>query len=165
MLACKNIRSPHPGTHVSRFRRYISSHGASIQKTKVFLEKESSRLMERQAALWAAQTSSSQVPSLEGGVTEEMIRNIQEVGRSVTHPLQNNNWCDDWWDGVDFKMLSAAYLPSFCQEARNVVELQRAVQRGNTLLRRKEEQLQQLESSIAEEVRRKQQQSVSAVLQ
>lgn len=38
-----------------------------------------------------------------------------------------------------------------------MVELQRAVQRGNTLLRRKEEQLQQLESSIAEEVRRKRQ--------
>lgn len=36
-----------------------------------------------------------------------------------------------------------------------MVELQRAVQRGTTLLRRKEEQLQQLESSIAEEVRRK----------
>lgn len=35
-----------------------------------------------------------------------------------------------------------------------MVELQRTVQRGNTLLRRKEEQLQQLESSIAEEVRR-----------
>lgn len=34
-----------------------------------------------------------------------------------------------------------------------MVELQRTVQRGNTLLRRKEEQLQQLESSLAEEVR------------
>uniref|UniRef100_A0A3B4WZF8 Centrosomal protein of 164 kDa n=1 Tax=Seriola lalandi dorsalis TaxID=1841481 RepID=A0A3B4WZF8_SERLL len=44
-----------------------------------------------------------------------------------------------------------------CQEARNVAELQQTVQRGNSLLRRKEEQLQQLESSIAEEVRRKHQ--------
>lgn len=44
-----------------------------------------------------------------------------------------------------------------------MVELQRTVQRGNTLLRRKEEQLQQLESSIAEEVRRKHQ-LVSVVL-
>lgn len=35
-----------------------------------------------------------------------------------------------------------------------MAELQRTVQRGNSLLRRKEEQLQQLESSIAEEVRR-----------
>jgi len=33
-----------------------------------------------------------------------------------------------------------------------VVELQRTVQRGNALLRRKEEQLLQLESSMAEEV-------------
>ncbi|XP_008296902.1 centrosomal protein of 164 kDa [Stegastes partitus] len=108
--------SPLPDSHssVDEFRRYISSHGASIQKTKVFLERESSRLMERQAALHAAQTSSTQVPNREGGVTEEMIRNLQ-------------------------------------QEARNVSELQRTVQRGNTLLRRKEEQLQQLESSMAEE--------------
>ncbi|XP_035856970.1 centrosomal protein of 164 kDa isoform X2 [Sander lucioperca] len=108
--------SPVPDSHSSmdEFQRYISTHGASIQKTKVFLERESSRLMERRAALRAAQTSSFQDPNHDGGVTEEMTRNLQ-------------------------------------QEARNVVELQRAVQRGTTLLRRKEEQLQQLESSIAEE--------------
>ena len=35
-----------------------------------------------------------------------------------------------------------------------MADLQRAVQRGNSLLRRKEEQLQQLETSMAEEVRR-----------
>ncbi|XP_032363158.1 centrosomal protein of 164 kDa [Etheostoma spectabile] len=108
--------SPVPDSHSSmdEFRRYISTHNASIQKTKGFLERESSRLMERRAALRAAQTSSFQDPSHDEGVTEEMTRNLQ-------------------------------------QEARNVVELQRAVQRGTTLLRRKEEQLQQLESSIAEE--------------
>ncbi|XP_075957093.1 uncharacterized protein cep164 isoform X2 [Anarhichas minor] len=108
--------SPVPDSHGSmdEFRRYISSHGASIHKTKLFLERESSRLMERQAALRAAQTSSSQDPDQDGGVTEEVIRTLQ-------------------------------------QEARHVVELQRTVQRGNTLLRRKEEQLQQLESSMAEE--------------
>lgn len=44
-------------------------------------------------------------------------------------------------------------MVSFIQEARNVVELQRTVQRGNSLLRRKEEQLQQLQSSIADRVR------------
>ncbi|XP_034557696.1 centrosomal protein of 164 kDa-like isoform X2 [Notolabrus celidotus] len=108
--------SPIPDSHssIDEFRRYISSHGASIQKTKRFLEKESNRLMERQAALQAAQTSSSEDPNQDGGVTEEMIRNLQ-------------------------------------QEARKVVELQRTVQIGNTLLRRKEEHLQQLESSLAEE--------------
>lgn len=36
-----------------------------------------------------------------------------------------------------------------------MVERQQAVQRGNALLRRKEEQLQQLESSLADEVGRK----------
>ncbi|KAG7479546.1 centrosomal protein of 164 kDa isoform X2 [Solea senegalensis] len=39
----------------------------------------------------------------------------------------------------------------FLQEARNVSELERIVQKGNTLLRRTEEQLQQLDISIAEE--------------
>ncbi|KAK9543165.1 hypothetical protein VZT92_000962 [Zoarces viviparus] len=107
--------SPAPDSHGSmdEFRHYISSHGASIHKAKLFLERESSRLMERQAALRAAQTSSSQDPDQDGGVTEEVIRTLQ-------------------------------------QEARHVVELQQTVQRGNTLLRRKE-QLQQLKSSMAEE--------------
>lgn len=50
--------------------------------------------MERQAALRAAQTSSSQDPNQEGGVTEEMMRNLQQVGRSVTYFLPDNNWCD-----------------------------------------------------------------------
>lgn len=71
---------------VSRFRRYISSHGASIQKTKVFLERESSRLMERQAALQAAQTGSSLNPGQHGEATEEMIRNLQQVGSRATPP-------------------------------------------------------------------------------
>ncbi|XP_072249033.1 uncharacterized protein [Leuresthes tenuis] len=108
--------SPVPDSHssVDEFRRYISSHGSSIHKTKLFLERESSRLMERQAALQAAQTSSSQVRSL-GGETAEMIRTLQ-------------------------------------QEARDVADLQRTVQRGNSLLQRKEEQLQQLETSLAEEL-------------
>ncbi|KAK1899830.1 Centrosomal protein of 164 kDa [Dissostichus eleginoides] len=105
---------PDSTSSVNDVRRYISSHGESIQKTKQFLDRESIRLMERQAALRAAQNSSSQDPNQGGGVTEEMIRNIQ-------------------------------------QESRNVLELQRTVQRGNSLLRRKEEQLQQLEGSLAEE--------------
>ncbi|KAM3616745.1 uncharacterized protein V6R79_022552 [Siganus canaliculatus] len=107
--------SPAPDSLSSKdeFRRYISSHGASIQKTKLFLERESNRLMERQAALQAAQTRSSQFSNQDGEMTEEM-RNLQ-------------------------------------QEARNVVELQQTVQRGNSLLRRKQEHLQQLQSSLADE--------------
>ncbi|XP_047248460.1 centrosomal protein of 164 kDa-like isoform X2 [Girardinichthys multiradiatus] len=107
--------SPVPDSHSSivEFRQYVSSHGASIQKTKQFLERERSRLLERQAALQAAQTSTAQDPSLRGP-TEERMRTLQ-------------------------------------QEARHVAELQRTVQRGASLLRRKEEQLQQLETSMAEE--------------
>uniref|UniRef100_A0A3Q3D0I0 Centrosomal protein of 164 kDa n=1 Tax=Haplochromis burtoni TaxID=8153 RepID=A0A3Q3D0I0_HAPBU len=90
---------PFPHLYVSRFRRYISSHGASIQKTKLFLERESSRLMKRQAAL--------QAHPAQGGATEETMINLEQ--------------------------------------------LERTVQRGNSLLRRKEEQLLQLENSIAKE--------------
>ncbi|XP_005804595.2 centrosomal protein of 164 kDa isoform X2 [Xiphophorus maculatus] len=101
---------------INELRQYVSSHGASIQKTKQFLERESSRLMERQAALRAAQTSSSQDPGFREPI-EERMRRIE-------------------------------------QEARDVAELQQTVQRGNSLLRRKEEQLQQLqqlESSMVDE--------------
>ncbi|XP_034459717.1 centrosomal protein of 164 kDa-like isoform X2 [Hippoglossus hippoglossus] len=105
---------PDSQSSVDEFRRYISSHDTSIQKTKLFLERESSRLIERQAALRAAQTGSSQDLNHNTRVTEEIIRSLM-------------------------------------QEAQNVEEMQRTVQRGNSLLRRKEEQLQQLESSIAEE--------------
>ncbi len=76
---------------VCRFRRYISSHGESIQKTKLFLERESSRLMERQAALQAAQTNTSQDPNQEGGVTQEMMQNLQQVWRSAVHLLLKSN--------------------------------------------------------------------------
>lgn len=62
---------------VSRFREYVSSHGASIQRTKQFLERESRRVMERQAALQAAQ-STSQDPGLRGA-TEESRRTLQQV--------------------------------------------------------------------------------------
>ncbi|KAM4589534.1 uncharacterized protein cep164 isoform 2-T2 [Fundulus diaphanus] len=105
--------APDSHSSIDEFRQYVSSHGASIQKTKQFLERESSRLVERQAALRAAQTGGAQDPGLRGAA-EERMRTLQ-------------------------------------QEARDVAELQRTVQRGASLLRRKEEQLQQLESSMAEE--------------
>ncbi|XP_020500015.1 centrosomal protein of 164 kDa isoform X2 [Labrus bergylta] len=72
--------SPVPDSQSSldEFRRYISSQGATIHKTKLFLEKASSRLMERQATLQAAQTSSSEDPDREGGVTEERLRHLQQ---------------------------------------------------------------------------------------
>lgn len=60
--------------------------------------------MERQAALQAAQAGSSQDPNQDGGVTEEMIRNLQQVGISATHLLLNSNWCDEWRDWVYSKM-------------------------------------------------------------
>ncbi|XP_029570638.1 centrosomal protein of 164 kDa isoform X7 [Salmo trutta] len=102
-------------------RQYISSEGLSLQKARRFLERESGRLSERQAALQAAQaqSSSSQYPNTtsHAQATQEMYRNLQQV-----------------------------------HEASDVEELRVTVQRGNSLLRRKEERLQQLESSVAEEV-------------
>ncbi|KAK6295780.1 hypothetical protein J4Q44_G00334930 [Coregonus suidteri] len=64
-------------------RQYISSEGLSLQKARRFLEKESSRLSERQTALQVAQarSSSSQYPSTttQTQVTQEMYRNLQQV--------------------------------------------------------------------------------------
>lgn len=39
--------------------------------------------MERQEALRAAQSGSSQDPNPEGGATEEVIRNLMQVGRKT----------------------------------------------------------------------------------
>uniref|UniRef100_A0A1A8F6I9 Centrosomal protein of 164 kDa n=1 Tax=Nothobranchius korthausae TaxID=1143690 RepID=A0A1A8F6I9_9TELE len=96
---------------MDRYRRYVSSHDAAIQKAKLVLEWESSRLMERRAALKAVQRGSSQDPNLTG----ETTRTLQ-------------------------------------QEARELAELEQTVQRGNSLLQKTEEHLQQLESSMAEEL-------------
>lgn len=72
--------SPAPSdSNIDDFRRYISSHGASIQKTKLFLERESRKLVEREAALRAAQSD----PGVERGITEDMIKNLQQEARVV----------------------------------------------------------------------------------
>lgn len=73
------ISTPPPLLCVRRFKRYISSHGASIQKTKLFLERESSRLVERQAALRMAQSGSSLVADQEGAPAEDVLRSLQQV--------------------------------------------------------------------------------------
>lgn len=80
------ISSLTPTSLVCRFRRCASTHGASIQKTKLFLERESNRLMERQAALREAQNTSSQFSNQEGGLSEEMLRNLQQVREGYDPP-------------------------------------------------------------------------------
>ncbi len=47
--------------------------------------------MERQAALQAAQANTSQDPNQEGGVTQEMMQNLQQVRRSTVHLLLKSN--------------------------------------------------------------------------
>lgn len=75
---------------VSRLRRYVSSHGASIQETKQFLERERSRLTKRQAALQAAQTGATEDPGLRVA-TEERIRIIEQVKkRGGSHLVVGN---------------------------------------------------------------------------
>lgn len=89
--------------NISSLRRYISSHGASIHKTKVFLEKEGSRLKERQAALQAAQTSSSEDPNQDSGLMEEILRNLQQVWRKA---MWNDFLLDCFFLSVKFSFLS-----------------------------------------------------------
>ncbi|KAJ7990221.1 hypothetical protein DPEC_G00298060 [Dallia pectoralis] len=98
-------------------RQYISSEGLSLQRARHFLERESCRLSERQAALHAAQSSSGLNPTSHIQTTQEIYRSQKQV-----------------------------------QEASEVEQLRLEVQRGNTLLRKKEERLQQLESSVAAEI-------------
>lgn len=73
-------------------RGHVSSHSTSIPKIKLFLEKENKRMMERRAG----QSSSAHNPTQEAAVTEEMIRNLQQVaemsplapdGPGLTSPL------------------------------------------------------------------------------
>lgn len=76
-----------PTPLVCRFRRCAPTHGASIHKTKLFLEREGNRLMERQAALRDAQNTSCHFPNPEGGLTEEVLRNLQQVREGYDPPL------------------------------------------------------------------------------
>ncbi|KAJ8280227.1 hypothetical protein GJAV_G00052070 [Gymnothorax javanicus] len=94
-------------------RQYLSSEGASLQKARRFLERQSGSLSERQAALRAARTNWAQDPS--STATQDLFRNLQ-------------------------------------QEANHLEQLRATVQRGHTLLRRKEERLSQLETSLQEEL-------------
>nr|XP_015193290.1 PREDICTED: centrosomal protein of 164 kDa isoform X4 [Lepisosteus oculatus] len=94
---------------IDEVRQYISSEGASLQKARRFLERQSGSLSQRQAALRAARTTWSQEPA------QDLHKNIQ---REVCH----------------------------------LEQLKATVQRGQALLRRKEERLTQLESSLTEEV-------------
>ncbi|MEQ2211214.1 hypothetical protein XENOCAPTIV_008363 [Xenoophorus captivus] len=76
--ACSSMDRSKRLSWLIRVRQYVSSHGASIQKTKQFLERERSRLLERQAALQAAQTSTAKDPGLRGP-TEERMKTLQQV--------------------------------------------------------------------------------------
>ena len=82
MCVCVPLSLPSPS-----LRQYISSEGLSLQKARRFLERESGRLSERQAALQAAQaqSSSSQYPNTtsHAQATQEMYRNLQQVRVSV----------------------------------------------------------------------------------
>ncbi|KAK7883143.1 hypothetical protein WMY93_029317 [Mugilogobius chulae] len=105
--------SPAADSHSSLHdvKKYILSHGDSIQKTKVFLARESRKLVEREAALREAQTN----PGLDRGATDDVLQNLQ-------------------------------------QEAKIVGDLQQTVQKGISLLQRKEEKLHHLESSVTDKI-------------
>ncbi|XP_035390005.1 centrosomal protein of 164 kDa-like isoform X3 [Electrophorus electricus] len=94
---------------IDDLREYISCEGVSLQRARWFLEKQTSCLRERQAALKAAH------PTLQN----------HTPGGSAHH---------------------------FCQEVSDLEDLRETVQKGHTLLQKKEERLSQLEHSLAEEL-------------
>ncbi|XP_076851265.1 uncharacterized protein LOC143501976 isoform X3 [Brachyhypopomus gauderio] len=106
--------SPVPTSHnnhssIDDLQEYISCEGVSLQRARQFLEKETSCLRARQAALRTAHPSPQR--SAAGG--------------------------------------SAQLL---CQEVSEQEKLRETVQKDHTLLRKKEERLSQLETSLAEEL-------------
>ncbi|XP_076841050.1 uncharacterized protein LOC143485488 [Brachyhypopomus gauderio] len=106
--------SPVPTSHnnhssIDDLREYISCEGVSLQRARQFLEKETSCLRARQAALRTAHPSPQR--SAAGGSAQ---------------PL--------------------------CQEVSEQEKLRETVQKDHTLLRKKEERLSQLETSLTEEL-------------
>ncbi|XP_076832522.1 uncharacterized protein LOC143477686 [Brachyhypopomus gauderio] len=106
--------SPVPTSHnnhssIDDLREYISCEGVSLQRARRFLEKETSCLRARQAALRTAHPSPQ-----------------RSAARGSAQPL--------------------------CQEVSELEKLRETVQKDHTLLRKKEERLGQLETSLAEEL-------------
>lgn len=141
----EEVTTPPPLLYFRSFKRYISSHGASIQKTKRFLERESSRLVERQAALKKAQSGSSLVPNQEGALPEDILRSLQQV----RYAAKNKRLCHA---SPNFRGRMVCFSLHLRQEAETLMERQQTVQRGNSLLQKQEEQLQELINSVAEEL-------------
>ncbi|XP_054650660.1 centrosomal protein of 164 kDa-like isoform X2 [Dunckerocampus dactyliophorus] len=76
---------PDSPSNMPEFFRFTSSHGTCIQKTKAFLEKESSQLQERRAILHATPSNCAQQPNpAQPQVTEQKeMRSLSELSQMV----------------------------------------------------------------------------------
>ncbi|XP_069751108.1 centrosomal protein of 164 kDa-like isoform X2 [Narcine bancroftii] len=105
-------------------RYYISAEGLSINKAKEFLVKQTRSLRKRQAALRSA---------------KQQWRHDVKKAQEQVQDSENSQILQDIWKNMD-------------QEARHLDEMKLTMKKGQELLWKKEEKLNQLESSFAEEL-------------
>ncbi|XP_043936886.1 centrosomal protein of 164 kDa isoform X2 [Protopterus annectens] len=110
--------------NIDDIRHYVSSEGVSIKKVKEFLERQTRSLRKRQTALKAAK--------------QEWRHNMQKAQ-------------DDLQDSESSQILEDA-RKNLDEEAKHLDEMQSTVRKGRVLLKKKEERLSQLESSLQEEI-------------
>ncbi|XP_064424832.1 centrosomal protein of 164 kDa isoform X2 [Latimeria chalumnae] len=109
---------------IDDLRHYISAEGASIKKAKEFLTRQTRSLRKRQAALKAAK--------------RQWCHDLLKVEGEV--------------QGPESSLILEDARKSLDQESKHLDEMKSAMRKGQVLLRKKEEKLNQLESSLLEEL-------------
>ncbi|KAM4885514.1 centrosomal protein of 164 kDa [Sylvia borin] len=129
-------REPSPGCQspeegelqFDRVQSYISSEGQSLRRAKEFLQRQSRSLRQRRSALRAA--------SLQW---HHNLHRAQEAGQDPSSSHSHSQ-------------LLQGTRQSLEEEAKELNKMKSAVQKGRVLLKKKEEKLNQLESSLLEEL-------------
>ncbi|XP_067827037.1 centrosomal protein of 164 kDa-like isoform X3 [Heptranchias perlo] len=107
---------------VDNVRYYISAEGLSIDKAKEFLVRQIRSLRKRQAVLKSAK--------------QQWRHNLRKAQEEVQDP-ESSQILQDVWKNLE-------------QEAQHLDEMKSTMRKGQLLLRKKEEKLNQLESSLVE---------------
>lgn len=111
-------------TSLDDVRHYISSEGVSIKGAKEFLQRQTKSIRKRQTALKAAR--------------QQWRHDMHQV-QDVLQDTESSQILEDVRKNLE-------------QEAKQLEEMKVAMRKGHVLLRKKEERLNQLESSLLEEL-------------
>uniref|UniRef100_A0A4W3I1X5 Centrosomal protein of 164 kDa n=1 Tax=Callorhinchus milii TaxID=7868 RepID=A0A4W3I1X5_CALMI len=107
---------------IDNVRYYISAEGVSIKKAKEFLTRQTRSLRKRQMALKSAK--------------QQWKHDMRKAQQEVQDP-ESSQILQDVWENLQ-------------QETQHLDEMKSTMRKGQVLLRKKEERLNQLESSLAE---------------